>query len=99
MFDTCLTVLCSPAVEENIQDMLLVMEPSPVVIRQATAAHGVAFGPLSQAEQVLGRAMAVEIRVLCTAVQADTIEQLIASGFGKSGLLSWRFAVTQGAQR
>lgn len=43
MFETCLTILCTPSVEEGIQDLLLVMEPSPVFIRQTAAAHGVAL--------------------------------------------------------
>jgi len=95
MFDTCLTILCTPSVEEGIQDQLLVMEPSPIFIRQEAAAHGVAFGALTQAEQVLGRAAAIEIRVLCGKPQADTIEGQLRTGFGKSGLLMWRTAVVQ----
>ncbi|MFY3590591.1 MULTISPECIES: DUF3240 family protein [Achromobacter] len=93
MFEFCLTILCSPSVEEGIQDLLLVMEPSPVFIRQTAAAHGVAFGALSQAEQVLGRAAAIEIRVLCGESQAAEIEQKLRSAFGKSGLLMWRTPV------
>ena len=95
MFETCLTILCTPSVEEGIQDLLLVMEPSPVFIRQTAAAHGVAFGALSEAEQVLGRAAAVEIRVLCDHQQADEIEERLSATFGKSGLLMWRTAVAQ----
>ncbi|MDH0682757.1 DUF3240 family protein [Achromobacter animicus] len=95
MFDICLTVLCTPSVEEGIQDLLLVTEPSPVFIRQAVAAHGVAFGALSQAEQVLGRADAIEIRILANQQQATQLEEKLRSAYGKSGLLIWRTPLVQ----
>ena len=58
MSELCLTLLCPPAIEEKLLDLLL-MSPNiaTVFTSTPTAAHGLAHENLDQTEQVLGRAL------------------------------------------
>lgn len=98
MNDVCLYILCPPSVEENLLDLLLVMPDEVVFTRQIVAAHGVAFGELSQSEQVLGRASAVEIKVLCTQVLLDEIIGMLGQRFQAVGLRYWTLAIQEAGE-
>jgi len=63
MSELCLTLICPPAVEEKMLDLLLLSPNVTFFTSTATAAHGMAHEDLDQTEQVLGRARATKIQV------------------------------------
>ena len=87
MSELCLTLLCPPAIEEKLLDVLL-MSPNATVFTSApTAAHGLAIGNLSETEQVMGRAHATEIKVIVAGSEKTTLlghirQQFAGAGFG-----------------
>ncbi|RZI40025.1 DUF3240 domain-containing protein [Herbaspirillum sp. HC18] len=89
MSDLCLTLLCPPAVEEKLLDLLLLSPNTAVFTSTPTAAHGLAVGNLSQAEQVLGRARATQIQVICAADDKAALLDDIGQQFAGAGLRYW----------
>lgn len=89
MADLCLTLLCPPALEEKLLDMLL-MSPHVAVFTSAPiAAHGLSFGRLSASEQVLGRAQATQIQVLLSETDQAELLQVVQTQFAGTGLRYW----------
>jgi len=80
--ELCLTLLCRPAIEEKLLDLLLMSPITTVFTSRPAAAHGLFLGNLSQAEQVRGRAVATEIQVIFAAADKtallDTIRRQCA---------------------
>ena len=76
MSELCLTLLCSPTVEEKLLDLLLMSPNAAVFTSTSTAAHGLDHENLDQMEQVLGRGSATQIQVI---VDADDKEALLAT--------------------
>ena len=89
MSDYCLTLLCPPAIEEKLLDLLLMSPHAAVFTSAPTAAHGLAFGRLSSTEQVLGRALATQIQVLLTPTDREPVLTAIRQGFAGVGLRYW----------
>lgn len=90
MSDICLTLLCPPAVEEKLLDLLLVSPNIATVFTStATAAHGLAHENLDQAEQVLGRARATEVQVILAAADKAALLEAIRQQFAGAGLRYW----------
>ena len=89
MSDYCLTLLCPPALEEKLLDLLLMSPDATVFTSAPTAAHGLAFGRLSSTEQVLGRALATQIQVLLTATDREPVLTAIRQSFAGVGLRYW----------
>ncbi|MCC6709385.1 MAG: DUF3240 family protein [Gammaproteobacteria bacterium] len=89
MTDLCLTLLCPPAVEEKVLDTLLMLSQALVFTSTPTAAHGLAMGGLSQAEQVMGRADATEVRVVFPADEKDRLLGELRSQLAGAGLRYW----------
>ena len=79
MVELCLTLLCPPALEEKLLDLLLLAPEAAVFTSAPTAAHGLAFGRLSATEQVLGRALATQIQVLLGGKHVGHVEQQLAA--------------------
>jgi len=89
MSDLCLTLLCPPAVEEKLLDLLL-MSPNVSVFTSApTAAHGLAFNHLNQTEQVLGRGFATQVQVIIFSADKDALLDAIKSQLSGAGLRYW----------
>lgn len=98
MSELCLTLLCPPAVEEKLLDMLL-MSPNTAVFTSApTAAHGLAFGRLSQAEQVLGRMLATQVQVVFSEEEKEALLKIIQQQFAGAGLRYWLTPVIEGGE-
>ena len=98
MSELCLTLLCPPAIEEKLLDLLL-MSPNAAVFTSApTAAHGLEHGNLSQTEQVLGRAHAAQIQVVFAAADKTALFEQIHKEFAGTGLRYWVTTVVEAGE-
>lgn len=95
MTDICLTLLCPPAVEEKLLDTLLMLSQALVFTSTPTAAHGLAMGGLSQAEQVMGRAEATEVQVIFPAGDKEPLLDALRSQMAGAGLRYWLTPVVE----
>lgn len=95
MSELCLTLICPPAVEEKLLDLLLLSPNATVFTSTDTAAHGLAHENLNQAEQVLGRAHAKEIQVIFAAADKTTLLEHIRRQFAGTGLRYWLTTVVE----
>ena len=89
MSECCLTLLCPPGLEEKLLDLLLMSPDAAVFTSAPTAAHGLAFGRLSAAEQVLGRALATQVQVLLADEDKASVLSAIRREFAGVGLRYW----------
>lgn len=98
MPELCLTLLCPPAVEEKLLDLIL-LSPDAVVFTSApTAAHGLALGQLNQTEQVLGRAFATQVQVILPDAEKDALLGSIKAQLGSAGLRYWVTPVVEAGE-
>ena len=95
MTDLCLTLLCPPAVEEKLLDSLLMLSDALVFTSTPTAAHGLAMGGLSQAEQVMGRAGATAVQVIFAAEDKETLLGELRQQLAGAGLRYWLTPVVE----
>lgn len=98
MTDLCLTVLCPPAVEDKLLDSLLMLSPALVFTRTPTAAHGLAVGALSPAEQVMGRAEATEVQVIFGAQDKQQVLDELRRQLAGAGLRYWLTPVVESGE-
>lgn len=98
MSELCLTLLCPPAVEEKLLDLLLLLPGTTVFTSAPTAAHGLAFGSLNQTEQVLGRAFATQVQVIVPSADKVALLASIQAQFAGAGLRYWMTAVTEAGE-
>ncbi len=95
MSELCLTLLCPPALEEKLLDLLLMSPEATVFTSAPVAAHGLAFGRLSASEQVLGRAQATQIQVLLDQTKKDAVLAAVQTQFAGAGLRYWLTPVSE----
>jgi hypothetical protein len=95
MSELCLTLICPPAVEEKMLDLLLLSPKVTFFTSTATAAHGMAHEGLDQTEQVLGRARATKIQVIFAAADKAALLDAIRQQFSGAGLRYWMTAVAE----
>ena len=95
MSELCLTLLCPPAVEEKLLDLLLLSTTPTVFTSTATAAHGLAHEYLDQTEQVLGRARATKVQVIFAAAEKTALLDAIRQEFAGAGLRYWVTTVVE----
>ena len=98
MSELCLTLVCPPAVEEKLLDLLLLSPNVTVFTSTATAAHGLAPEYLDQTEQVLGRARATEIQVIFAAADKAALLEAIRQQFAGAGLRYWVTTVVEAGE-
>ncbi len=98
MSELCLTLLCPPAIEEKLLDLLLLSPNATVFTSTATAAHGLAHEYLDQTEQVLGRARATEVQVLFAAADKAALFDAIRRQFAGAGLRYWVTTVVEAGE-
>jgi hypothetical protein len=89
MSELCLTLLCPPAVEEKLLDLLLMFPNAAVFTSTATAAHGLDHEHLDQMEQVLGRAHATQVQVIITADDKTALLDTLRQQFSGARLRYW----------
>ena len=85
----CLTLLCTPAQEERLLDLLLMSAASEVFTSEPLSAHGVCSAPLSASEQVMGRARATQVQVLLEERAKDALLAQIHEQFPGANLRYW----------
>lgn len=95
MSELCLTLICPPAVEEKMLDLLLLSPNVTFFTSTATAAHGMAHEDLDQTEQVLGRARATKIQVIFAAADKAALLDVIRQQFSGAGLRYWMTTVAE----
>ncbi len=95
MSELCLTLICPPAVEEKMLDLLLLSPEVTFFTSTATAAHGMAHADLDQTEQVLGRARATKIQVIFAAADKAALLDAIRQQFSGAGLRYWVTTVAE----
>lgn len=95
MSELCLNILCPLAVEEKLLDLLLMSPNAEVFTSAPTAAHGLAFGPLSQTEQVLGRMLATQVQVVFSEEDKEALLKIIQQQFAGAGLRYWTTPVIE----
>lgn len=95
MSELCLTLICPPAVEEKMLDLLLLSPSVTFFTSTATAAHGMAHEDLDQTEQVLGRARATKIQVIFDAADKAALLDAIRQQFSGAGLRYWVTTVAE----
>lgn len=98
MSELCLTLLCPPAVEEKLLDLLLMLPNTTVFTSTATAAHGLAHEYLDQTEQVLGRARATEVQVIFAAADKAALLEALRQQFSGAGLRYWVTTVVEAGE-
>jgi hypothetical protein len=98
MSELCLTLVCPPAVEEKLLDLLLLSPLVSFFTSTATAAHGMAHDNLDQTEQVLGRARATEIQVILDAADQAALLAAIRQQFAGAGLRYWLTEVAEAGE-
>ena len=98
MSELCLTLICPPAVEEKLLDLLLLSPNVTVFTSTATAAHGMAHDNLDQTEQVLGRARATGIQVIVAASDKAALLEAIRQQFSGAGLRYWVTTVAEAGE-
>jgi hypothetical protein len=95
MSELCLTLICPPAVEEKMLDLLLLSPEVTFFTSTATAAHGMAHDNLDQTEQVLGRARATGIQAIVDATDKAALLEAIRQQFSGAGLRYWVTTVAE----
>ncbi len=98
MSELCLTLLCPPAVEEKLLDLLLLSPNATVFTSTATAAHGLAHENLDQMEQVLGRANTTEVQVIFAAADKAALLEVLRQQFAGAGLRYWVTTVVEAGE-
>ncbi len=98
MSELCLTLLCPPAIEEKLLDLLLMLPGRTVFTSTATAAHGLTHENLDQTEQVLGRAHATEIQVIFAAADKAALLEALRREFAGAGLRYWVTTVVEAGE-
>lgn len=90
MTRVCLSMLCSPELEEKVIDHLLALREDITFTQMSGASHGVHHAQqLSAEEAVLGRAASVLFQVLLTQADALSLIDEFRAQFSGSGLRYW----------
>lgn len=95
MSELCLTLICPPAVEEKMLDLLLLSPNVTFFTSTATAAHGMPHEDMDQTELVLGRARATKIQVIFAAPSKAVLLEAIRQQFSGAGLRYWVTTVAE----
>jgi len=98
MSELCLTLVCPPAIEEKLLDLLLLSPDVMFFTSTATAAHGLAHENMDQTEQVLGRARTTELQVLLAAANKTALLEALRQQFSGAGLRYWVTTVAEAGE-
>jgi hypothetical protein len=95
MAEYCLTLLCTPDLEERVLDTLLLAEELTIFTSAPAAVHGLAHERLGDTEQVLGRAFATQVQALVPAASCAALLDIIQREFAGANLRYWVTAVQE----
>ena len=85
----CLTLICTPEIEEKLLDMLLVEVDDAVFTSAPTFSHGDTPNRLSNAEKVMGRSRAMQIQIIVAEDELTRLTALLRQSFQGRGLRYW----------
>ena len=98
MSDLCLTLLCSPAVEEKLFDLILMSPNATVFTSWSAATHGLRHHSFNQTERVLGRAFATQVQVILADADKAALLEQIRQQFAGAGLRYWVTPVVEAGE-
>lgn len=98
MSDLCLTLLCPPAQEERVLDLLLMTPEISVFTSSRAAAHGLHHSHLSAGEQVLGLALMTQVQALLSGSEPDAVLAELKRKLAGSGLRYWLTPVLESGE-
>lgn len=93
MSNYCLTLICSPEIEEKLLDTVLVSVDCAVFTSTPTFTHGTAQGRLSNAEQVMGRSRSIQIQIIVAEPELSGLLDMQRQRFRGTGLRYWAVAL------
>jgi hypothetical protein len=89
MSQYCLNLICPPAVEEKLLDVLLESDGNEIFTSAPVHSHGTAHGRLSAQEQVMGRSRSTHIQVLLEKEALVRLLERIQRDFAGTGIRYW----------
>ena len=89
MSELCLTLLCPPALEERVLDLLLMMPEIAIFTSTRAAAPGLSHERLSATEQVLGLAVMTQVQALLTQAERASVLTHLKRELVGTGLHYW----------
>lgn len=89
MSEYCLNLICPPAVEEKLLDVLLESDGNEIFTSAQVHSHGTAHGRLSAEEQVMGRSRSMHIHVLLDGAALARLLERIKRDFAGTGIRYW----------
>jgi hypothetical protein len=98
MSELCLTLLCPPALEERVLDMLLMTPEIAVFTSTQAAAHGLSHSRLSANEQVLGLAVMTQVQALLTLADREGVMARLKRELAGTGLHYWLTPVIEAGE-
>lgn len=98
MPELCLTLLCPPAQEERVLDMLLMTPAVRVFTSSRSAAHGLHHSRLDAGEQVLGLAVMTQVQVLLSQTDQAGVLADLKMKLAGSGLRYWLTPVIESGE-
>jgi hypothetical protein len=85
----CLTLLCSPTLEEKLLDLLLEEASGNVFTSPPASSHGLHHAQMATEEQVLGRGAAMQVQIVVDDTQLNALVQRVREAFHGTGLRYW----------
>jgi hypothetical protein len=98
MHEFCIHFISPPQVAGKLLDLLLMSPAAAVFTSKQTAAHGLPSSRLNDSEQVLGRAEAVEVKVLTDSAGKAALIDEVRRQFTGTGLTYWVAAVVEAGE-
>lgn len=98
MTEYCLNLICPPAVEEKLLDVLLDSDGNEIFTSAPVHSHGTAHGRLSAQEQVMGRSRSTHIQVLLGEQALARLLEHIQKDFAGTGIRYWAAPVALGGE-
>lgn len=89
MAEYCLTLLCTPELEERVLDTLLLAPDLAIFTSAPAAVHGLSHERLDDTEQVLGRAFATQVQALVPAGSCAGLLDMIRREFAGARVRYW----------
>ena len=85
----CLSLICSPEIEEKLLDTLLSSAEEEIFTSTPTFSHGTAHGRLSNVEKVMGRSRSIQVQIITTEGELASLTGLLQQRFKGTGLRYW----------
>lgn len=89
MTSCCLTLLCTPELEEKLLDLLLVEPDITLFTSTSSFTHGLHPAQLDRLEKVLGRGHSVSIQLLMAQSHAADLLHRLRTSLAGAGIIYW----------